>query len=293
MRRREIERRIVALHAFSRCPNAHGLKRKLGVPHLDRHGVLRRVARVGRAGDKRRNAEVARADGDLERADLVDDVSVKANCVRRAREHIHALTLHDKGRHVVGDDCHVKAHVMADRRGQARTLKIRSRLRAEQAHFFSCEPGFLEHHTDDGFPEALRHDRPLLREHRDQIFCDFVDLGIPRIVRPDDMCPDGLIHARAAFQRLLRRRQAAGTDLLHAFSRRRAGICDAASRLLEKGQLFFLRLLPAFPRSERHAHSGRGIRPRALGHHVADGLHDLHVRPARHKLYPSRIHAPV
>ena len=48
VRRREIERRIVALHAFSCCPDAHGLKRKLRVAHLDRHGVLRRVARVGR-----------------------------------------------------------------------------------------------------------------------------------------------------------------------------------------------------------------------------------------------------
>ena len=182
---------------------------------------------------------------------------------------------------------------MADCCGQARALKIRSRLRAEQTHFFSCEPGFLEHHTDDGFSEALRHDRPLLREHRDQIFCNFVDLGIPRIVRPDDMRPDGLIHTRAAFQSLFRCGQTSGADLLHAFSRRRAGVCDAASRLLEKGQLFFLRLLPALPRSERHAHSGRGIRPRALGHHVADGLHDLHVRPARHKLDSPRIHAPV
>lgn len=182
---------------------------------------------------------------------------------------------------------------MADRRGQARALKIRSRLRAEQAHFFSCELGFLEHHADNRFSEALRHDRPLLREHRDQIFCNFVDLGIPRVVRPDDMGTDGLVHARAAFQRLLRRRQAAGTDLLHALSRRRAGICNADGSLLQKDQLRLLRLLPAFPRSERHAHSGRGIRPRALGHHVADGLHDLHMRPARHKLYPSRIHAPV
>ena len=182
---------------------------------------------------------------------------------------------------------------MADRGREARSLKIRPRLRAEQAEGLPGLPRLLQHHADDRFTEALRHDRPLLREHRDQIFCNFVDLGIPRIVRPDDMCPDGLIHTRAAFQSLFRCGQTSGADLLHALSRRRAGVCDAASRLLEKGQLLGLRLFLALPRSDRHAHSGRGIRPRALGHHVADGLHDLHVRPARHKLDSPRIHAPV
>ncbi len=43
------------------------------------------------------------------------------------------LALHDKGRHIVGDDGDIEAHVAADRRGQARTLKIGARLGAEEA----------------------------------------------------------------------------------------------------------------------------------------------------------------
>ena len=233
------------------------------------------------------------ADGNLEGADLIDDIPVQADCVRRAGKHVDALALHDKGRHIVGDDRHVKAHVMADRGSQARALKIRSRLRAEQPQRFPGVFRFFQHHAHNRLAEALGHDGSLLREHRNQILCNLVDLGIPGIVCPDNVGADCLVDARARLQRLLCRCEAAGADLFHALFGRRAGVCNARCRLLKKRKLLFFRLFPALPRGKRHAHAGGCIRSRALSHHVADGLHDLDVRPARHKFHVARIYAPV
>ena len=83
VRRGHVERGVVALDACGSRAHAHGLQGEIGVAHLDPDGVLRLVADVRRAGDEGRNAEMVGADGDLQRADLVDDIAVEADGVRR------------------------------------------------------------------------------------------------------------------------------------------------------------------------------------------------------------------
>ena len=167
VRRGHIERRIIALHALGRRAHAHGLQGKLRVAHLDFDGVLCLVTDIRRAGDEGRNAEVIGADGNLQCADLVDDVAVEADRVRRAGEQIHVLALHDERGHVVGDDGHVEAHVTADRGGEARALEIRPRLGAEQADVPAAVPALAQHRADDRLGEAVRHHRSVVGEHID------------------------------------------------------------------------------------------------------------------------------
>ena len=167
MRRRDVEGGIVALHALHRRAHAHGLERKVRVSHFDVDTVDRVVSLVGRAGDKIRNAHVLGDDGILEGADLVDHMPVAADGVRRSGENVDLLVLHDERRHIVGDDRHIKAHVVADRGRQARALKIRARFGTEKSDILAAVSALAQHRTDDRLGKAVRHHRAVVGEHID------------------------------------------------------------------------------------------------------------------------------
>ena len=167
MRRRDIEGGIVALHTLHRRAHAHGLEREVRVAHFDVNAVHRLVSLIGRAGDEVRDAHVLGDDGVLERAHFIDDMAVTADGVRRGGENVDLFVLHDERRHIVGDDRHVKAHVVADGRRQARALKIRARFGAEQPDVFVAAAALTKHRADDGLGEAVRHHRSVVGEHID------------------------------------------------------------------------------------------------------------------------------
>ena len=251
------------------------------------------MADIRRAGNEGWNTEVIGADGDLERPDLVDDIAVEADRVRRAGKEVHVLALHDECGHIVGDDGHVEAHIMADRGREARSLKIRPRLRAEQAEGLPGLPRLLQHHADDRFTEALRHDRAAVWDERHEIPCNLIYLAVAAVVGVYGVLPDGKIDGPRLAERQLRRLQTAVTDQLHPLVRGRTRVRNSFVRRLQKAQLLLRRFFPALIRGQRHAHGRRRIRPRALRDHVADGLHDLHVRFAADKLDFRRIDPAV
>ena len=292
-RRRNVERRIVALHAFARRPHTHGLQDEVRVAHFDVQGIHRRVTLVRGAGREVRHAHVLGDDGDLEGADLVADVAVQTDRVRRGGEHVDALLLHDEGGHVVGDDRHVKAHVVSDGRGQARALEVRTGLRAEEAQVVAALPGHAQHLADDRLAEALGHDLAVLREHVHEVLRHPADLGIAGVVALHSVIDDGLRRVNTRENRLLRNREAALGDQLHAGDRRRAGMADGIGGLLQVRELRILRHAPALVGRQRHAHGRSGVRACALGHHIRDGLGDLLMRLAGHELDPAGIDAAV
>ena len=72
-----------------------------------------------------------------------------------------------------------------------------------------------------------------------------------------------------------------------------ARIRNGFVRGLQEGQLLVRRFFPALIRGQRHTHGRCRVRPRALRDHIADGLHDLHMRFAADKLDFCRIDPPV
>ena len=173
------------------------------------------MADIRRAGNECRNTEMIGADGDLQCSNLVDDIAVEADCVRRAGEQIDVLPLHDEGGHIVGDHGHVEAHIMADRGCQACALKVRPCFRAEQAEGLSGLLRFLQHHADDRLSEALRHDRAAVWDERHKILCDFIDLAVAAVIGVYGMFADSKINRTPLTKRQLCRRQTAVADQLH------------------------------------------------------------------------------
>ena len=221
---------------------------------------------------------MVRTDGDLQRADLVDHITVEADRVRRTGEQVDTLALHDERGHVVGDDGHVEAHVAADRRGQARALKIGPRLRAEEADVLARKLCFLQHHANDGLAEALGHNRPVRREEVDKVFCDLIDLAVAAVVRADHVLADREVDICPPLgQRGLCCVQAPVADEGHARTGRWAGVCDRPGGLMQICHLLCRRFPAALPRGEGHAHPCCRIRPGRLRDHVADGLHHGHM----------------
>ncbi len=108
-----VEGGVVAFDAgpLDRRPDPHGLEGEVGVPHLDGDGVVGGMAEVRGAGDEGRDAEVLGADGDLAGAHLVEDIAVDRDGVGCAGEEVDVLIGHHEGRHVVGDDGGVEAHL--------------------------------------------------------------------------------------------------------------------------------------------------------------------------------------
>ena len=83
MRRHHVEGGIDGLdlrHGVGNAPIAEDL---LGVPHLDDDVVLRPLLPVRDAGDIVGHPETLGQDGDLESADLVGDMAVPGDGVRR------------------------------------------------------------------------------------------------------------------------------------------------------------------------------------------------------------------
>ena len=291
--RGDVEAGIVALHAVAGGLDAHGLEHEVGIAHLDVDGVHGGMALVRRAGDEVGHAHVLRHDGDLEGADLVDHMAVQADRVRSGGEHVDLLLLHHEGGHVVGDDGHVEAHVVADGGGQARTLEVGAGLGAEQADVLALLLGHLQHLADDGLAEALGHDRAVAGEHVHQIVRHLLDLVVAQVVGLHGVVHDGLGHVAALQDGLLCRGEAALGDQLHALHGGGTRVGDRPGGLLQIGDLLLGAHVPALVGGQRHAHGGGGVGACALGHHVGDGLGDLLMGAAGDELHLARIHAAV
>ena len=133
---------------------------------------------VGRTRYKIRNTRVLGGDRNLIRADLVDNVTVHTYYISRRCENIDVFFFHNVGRHIVRDDGGVKAHLVADRRCQPCALEIRSCFGTENSDIVSPLPCDLEHHSDNRFTEALRHNRAVLRKHIHKMLGDEIDLSV-------------------------------------------------------------------------------------------------------------------
>ena len=104
---------------------------------------------------------------------------------------------------------------------------------------------------------------------------------------------DGLHGVLPCRQRLLGHLSAAVGDLAVAVGGGGAGVGQIIGRLLQKGILLRSALVPDLPRGQGHAHANGSIRPRALGHHVRDGLHHLLIGSALHEPDLRGVDPPV
>ena len=248
---------------------------------------------VGRAGDEVRYAHVLGDDGILERADLVDHMAVAADGVGSGGEHVHSLALYDEGRHIVGDDGDIEAHVAADRRGQARALKIGARLGAEDADMLPSLAAFAQHHADDRLGKAVRHHRAVLGEQIDKVLTDLRHALVAGVVQLDRFVHDGLRRVLARGEGALCLGKAQVAQKRHALDRRGPRMGNGVRRLPQIFHLLRGSLIAALVRRERHAHRHGGVRSRALRHHVGDGLRNLLMGMAGDKFDPRGIDTSV
>lgn len=172
-------------------------------------------------------------------------------------------------------------------------MQIGPGLGAEHLEVLVLTAGGPDHGADDGFPEALGQNRAPLRDQLRQMVAHDLHGGIPAVQGFHRVLHDGLNGVLPCRQRLLGHLGAAVGDLAVAVGGGGAGVCQIISRLLQEGVLLRSALVPDLPRSQGHAHANGGIRPRALGHHVRDGLHHLLIGSALHEPDLRGIDPPV
>ena len=232
VRRHHVEGGIDGLdlrHGVGDAPIAEDL---LGVPHLDDDVILTVLVLIGDAGDVIRNAKILGQNRDLERADLVGDVAVPGDGVRRGGEQVDALPLHGVGHHIVGDDRGIKAHLGEAAGGQPRPLQIGPGLGAEHFEVLVLTAGGPDHGADDGLAKALGQNRAPLRDQLCQMVAHDLHGGIPAVQGLHRVLHDGLNGVLPCRQRLLGHLRAAIGDLAVAVGGGGAGVGQIVSRLL-------------------------------------------------------------
>ena len=215
-------------------------------PVLDEHKYI--VPGLGDAGDIIRNTKILGQNRHLERADLVGDVAVPGDGVRRGGEQVDALPLHGVGHHIVGDDRGIKAHLGEAAGSQPRPLQIGPGLGAEHLEVLVLTAGGPDHGADDGLAKALGQNRTPLRDQLCQMVAHDLHGGIPAVQGFHRVLHDGLHGVLPCRQRLLGHLGAAIGDLAVAIGGGGAGVGQIIGRLLQEGILLRSALVPHLPR---------------------------------------------
>ena len=283
MGRHHIEGGVNGLHLRHGVGDAPVGKDLAGVPHLNDDVILALLVPVGDARHIVGHAEVLGQNGDLECADLVGDVAVPGDGVRRGGEHIDVLPFHGVGHHVVRDDGGVKSHLGEAAGGQPGALEIGPGLRAEHPEILVLLPRRPHDRADDGLAEALGQNGAVVGDELRQPVAHDLHGAVPAVQGLHRVFHDGADGVLSLGQGLGRHIHTAVGDLAVTVCGSGPGVGQVIGGLLQKGHLLRLRLVPHLPGGQGHAHAHGGVRTGALGHHVGDGLGHLPVIRALHE----------
>ena len=249
---------------------------------------------IGDTADIHRHAQIVGGDGDLESAHLIHHMTIAADGIGGAGEEVNALTLHDIGGHIVGNDRHIKAHVVADGGGKARPLEERTGLGAEHTHLLPLLAALAEHHAQDGLGEALGHDCAAIGDEGRQVLTHLPHAGVTAVIGADGEIADIGCHIPLTVGNgLAGCLQAAARNAGHTTHGGGAGMGNDIGGVLQIFQLLGSVPIAALIGRQCHGHSGGGEGARGLGHHVTQCLHHLFIGAAGDELHLAGIYAAV
>ena len=278
--RRDVEGRVETMHAPHGGANAHRLEDIVLVALLDFHGIDGGVLAVGRARAEVGDAPVGGREGDLEGADLVDDVAVHADDVGGRSEDVDVFGLHGVAGHVVGDDGDVEVHVAHDGGGEAGALEVGSGFGADDLDDLASSAAFTEHRADDGFGKALGHDGAVVGELIHEVFRARRAAGVTLVggfYAVLENSSVGSLTRRLGRDRHLDAGFGYGS---HLFGGGGAGVGDFPGCLGDTRVEVVRAFGGDLVSGKGHAHASREIGSARLGDHGLDGRDHFFVAPA-------------
>ena len=123
--------------------------------------------------------------------------------------------MHCPGRHIIGDNRHIKAHIVQNACRKPCSLEIGARFRAYEFYIFVLPFTFKAHKAKNGFGKALRHNRSLAWEFFHKVFRCLLNFAIASVGNCNNIIKNRLLNAAVRSCGTHRRIKTARGNLAH------------------------------------------------------------------------------